>query len=374
MTSTPLPPWVILLFVWVLVSIPFFAKHFGGMYILPLAYAIAMAAIVMCCRNPSPRFERLLSNPIAIGCLLAAFTICSVLLYPSTRGVPHPSTAPEALTAIIARLFAGRYPYDLPLSDGALISPGVPWVIPLAPFALTGTLAAATGVALSVLYAVLYRAGALAAGLTVVLLLLCIPLLQSAAVGHDLYVIGIVIAIAATFPRRRATVLQWILIALASSARMPLVVVPALFAAFSETVHPRRTLALLLLAISITLAQHIALATVGMSHGYFYHPFHLIDRALHSTSVSFAIGATAVWVGYVLALWRRPPVNVRFALWLALAPPFAAIGVAELLQTDISTGAAWAAWEGKNYVAFLVPLLVIAATESPQTESARSAA
>ncbi len=85
-----------------------------------------------------------------------------------------------------------------------------------------------------------------------------------------------------------------------------------------------------------------------------------------SMSKGWLATGAGIWLLSVawLSRARSPASPPHVLVWLALAPPFGGVGVAELLHAGASDIRQWAAWEGKNYLCFLTPLLACAAAEA----------
>jgi len=356
------PAAVALWFVWLLCAAPFFAKHTAPPAFGVLSYGAALLAW-MWVVAADPPWLRAARHPVFIATAILALGIASVILHPTTRAV-SPSTAPEALMATSERLLAGRYPYDSALSDGAPISPGAAWAVLYAPLSLGGAIAAASSVALGLLYLAIRRLDHGAAAGLVLLLFSCIPFLQASVVGHDLFVIGIAMAIlAACGPTphtgRLASAAYVVLLAVVASARVPLIVLPAMLAAF---VLRHRPVFIATIATLLALAVHLVMAGLGARLDFSYQPMHVLGRASSGIPGWLSAAAAVGWMVYAAGLRRfwRPELSVQLALlWLALAPPFAVVGLMELVKAGVGTREAWAYWEGKNYVAFLTPLLAV---------------
>jgi hypothetical protein len=349
-------------------STPFFIKRFDSSFVAPYAiYMIAVALLaIFICNFDSRKYFFFKSHVPWVFCVLV-IAIMNAWLYPGTRLVKNPSTAPSALIEPAKALFYNRSnPYSVVLFDGAPISPGPGWILLNSPFSLNNLIILLTPTYLLIACICIARLDKAHAFFFSLLLLASLNFLQLSIVGHDLQAISLALvsltlALSRYHANKSLFVIIAILASLVATARAPLVVAPVVMGICLATIDRAHGLKFAMLSTSIAVLVHFIFYIWVIKQGLFYQPLHVFGRALHSGSPTLLGLGVFIWVAFAIFMQRRltkDPSTWLLFTWVVLSVPFAFVGIGELIREGIFSLKAWAAWEGKGYVMFTLPLLV----------------
>ncbi len=362
-------------------AMPFFAKRLDAAFWLPwLIYCVVFI-------SPLVLLDRILAlRPGLAGRQLwwmlgcAGLALLNHQLYPATRLVQFPSSAPDALIEPALALAAGRHPYSVLLPDGAPISPGPGWVLLNAPLTLSGLIYLMAPFYLMLSAGLLAGMAAWRANLYVALLLICVCFFQMSVVAHDLLAFSLA-AVALTALLYRSyhnpgwLLLCAVLAAFIATARVPFVLLPILLALCLFKIDRRRALIFAGIAALTGAAIHGFFYAWAETLSLFYQPLHVFGRGARSGTTLYQIATMLLWLLLLIWLyrgWRGADIAAWFRfIWFGMFLPFAAVGVGELFGMAEITLAAFGNWEGKGYVFFTTPLLAAAlACGWPQNKTA----
>lgn len=344
-----------------------FSKHTAYPWLMTMAYASVLLFVGVWLWRTGRRAGRNTGWPLTAALVLvAALAIANASLYPSTRVGTARSSAPDALIDSGSRLLAGEYPYARPLFDGALISPGPGWVVLQAPLTRTGLIWLMLPIHLALACYMLSRRTGAGAFAFCVLVLAMPAFLQMSFVGHDLFAVGcamvvVTLAVHEQMSTSGRALLLWAFLAsVVASARVPFAVFVGALSLLALARDRRAGALFAIVSIGSLLALHVFFYAWGHSLGRFYHPLHVLNRA------DAGAGPAALAIGLMLSVtvgvwaWRRGTDTAADWLcfvWVTAGVPFAAVGVGELVRVNHLD---WAAWEGKVYAGFALPLLIAA--------------
>lgn len=300
-----------------------------------------------------------------------ALAMANAVLYPGTRIVPAPSSAPDALIEPARRLLGGVYPYASPLWSGAPISPGPGWIVVHAPLTLSGLIWLVVPLHLGLAgYMVSRLAGPFSAAAFCTALLALPPFLQMSLVGHDLFAVScacVVVTLGVyewTLDSARSHRSRWwlawgIATGVVATARVPLVMLVPLLAVLVARSDARGAVKFAAVAGGVAAAWHLPFFLWGRALGVAYQPLHVFGRAGRAGLPAILMGLLLAAIATVL-LWRRGAHHAGdwlLLLWTTVGIPFAAVGLGELSNLDQIK---WSDWEGKIYASFGLPVLLAA--------------
>ena len=173
----------------IVTSAPFFMVFFSEYSIfLILSYALFLIFLVFSIEKLSLRKSNILDCDLLWLLLIVVLGLLNILLYPGTRLVPNPSSAPSALIEPAVALFHDRLnPYSIRIFDGAPISPGPGWILLNSPLLLSGLITILTPVYLIFSgFMVSKLCKPTHAFIYVLLVLAPLNFLQMSIIGHDL--------------------------------------------------------------------------------------------------------------------------------------------------------------------------------------------
>lgn len=355
----------------VISAVPAFLKHSHHVPLLVFGYGALLAVVVLCvirvARWPVPDWFAWIGTFV----ILLLFAVAACRLYPATRLLIPRSSAPDALITPATRLLAGTNPYGAPVGlDAVPASPGAAWILVHAPLTVSGLIwLVSVGhlALLSIVVGITTRSGR--AALSVVVLMIVLPaFLQASLTGHDLFAAGCAltsVTIALFGPPGappRPRWLLWVAAGVVATARAPLVLAVAMLAALLWWNRQQTWRLASGIAFGVVAVTHAVCWAWAWRDGVVYQPLHVFHRAGGAGPWWLAGGAllTCCATVAVFRSMRRPASRPEWLLvsWVALGMPFAFVGAVELYATAGTLGIA--AWEGKNYVSYLTPLLVTA--------------
>jgi hypothetical protein len=345
-------------------ALPFFARHPMGEPAGPLVYLLLLSFLLYAAAV-APRLERLAGSRLLAAAGVALLALGNLLLFPGTRLVARPSSAPDALAQPVARLLAGLEPYGERLFDGAPISPGPGWILLHGPFTALGLGPLILPAWLALAAWLLARAGGRPAGF-VALTMAPLAFLQMSVVGHDIFAISlaflVVLLAARQAPARGPAFLALAILAgTVATARLPLIILlPVLGLGLAAERGRAFGWRFAAIAIATCLVWHAAAFLWCWEAGDFYQPLHVFARADNGAGRWFSLAGALCGLAAAAWIWRRRDGGTRhtlLGLWLLQTALFLPIGLGELVNLQPF---GWADWEGKNYLAYPLPLLAAA--------------
>lgn len=344
-------------------SLPFFARHPIAGAAGPILYLLLLTALIYAATGA--RLARLANSRLTAAAGIALLALGNLLLFPGTRLVEHPSSAPDALSQPVARLLAGLEPYGERLFDGAPISPGPGWILLHAPFTALGLLPLILPAWLGLAAWLVARAGGRPAGF-VALTMAPLAFLQMSVVGHDIFAISLafLVVLLAALPaaeRGPAFLALAILAGTVATARLPLIILlPVLGLGLAGERGRSFGWRFAAIALATCLAWHAAAFLWCWQVGDFYQPLHVFARADNGAGRWFSLAGAVAGLAAAAWIWRRRDGGLGqtlLGLWLLQTALFLPIGLGELVNLQHLD---WADWEGKNYLAYPLPLLAAA--------------
>ncbi|MBM4286296.1 MAG: hypothetical protein FJ128_13785 [Deltaproteobacteria bacterium] len=352
-------------------SAPFFIKHFPeASFILITTYIAIITGLIILgfifLRFDSQKF-RIISNHSLWVLGILALAALNVFLYPATRLVSNPSTAPNALMEpAIALWHTCSHPYSIRLFDGAPISPGPGWILLNLPFSLSGMIALLIPIYFMIAGVMVAKWGKAYVFIFVMLLMASLNFLQMSITGHDLpattlALVSLTLGLHCYYRSNGWFIVIAILTGLIATARMPFIIIPMALSICLITINPLRAMQFALISIGVALSIHLIFFVWAKKIGLFYQPMHVFGRASASGSTIFLCSGALTCVTFYWFVWRRltnSPASWLIFLWVILSTPFIFVGLGELLREGLFSFKTWAVWEGKNYVLFTLPLLL----------------
>jgi len=348
-------------------SIPFFVRHSVGGVAAAAIYA-ALLILLLAAVNVEGWIGVLARSRVLAGGAIIALAVANFAVFPRMRLVAHPSSAPDALSVPFARLLAGREPYGKLLFDGAPISPGPGWIVLHGVFTATGLTPLIVPVWLGLATWMVGKSGAKPA-LFVALVFAPLAFLQMSVVGHDIFAISLafIVMLLAAFavpPQGFGLLALAVFAGTIATARLPLILLPLIIGlGLARRRNAACGIRFAVIATVTAVLWHGGFWLWCLKAGDFYQPLHVFQRAHSGAGIWFtllgALGGVASWVW----IWLKPKSDISdwlFALWLLQTALFLPIGVGELVHaqhSDWSNRQGWADWEGKNYIAYPLPLL-----------------
>jgi len=339
---------------------------------LPFAALAALSALMLA-RPP----RTLLALPFLPAAAVVALAALGVALHSYTRHVAHPSTGPDAMIVPILRLLHCQQPYATRLWDAAPISPGPGWLLLNAPLTATGLIVLLTPAWLAITAALIARQAEGAATLFILSLCASRDFLVQSIVGHDIFAINLAVAALClvipsilAYPKRLLPLA--VLAGLIVTARVPLLpLIPIIGLGLWR--QNRRTAAVFTAAALLTaLSTHAAFALWAAYDHLFYQPLHLFSRARNGAGPLFMLLSAVGAALSALAAHRLAaptPARLMLCCWLFEFLTFAPIGLGELITVNHFRTAAW---EGRLYIAWSLPLLCgTLALRAPQVERSK---
>jgi len=349
-------------------SAPFFIKHFPeASYILIATYIAGLVILGFLFRRFDVQQFRIINHYSLWVLGILALAALNVSLYPGTRLVPNPSTAPNALMEPAITLWrTGSHPYSIRLFDGALISPGPGWILLNLPFSLSGMITLLIPTYFMLAGVMIAKWSKAYAFVFVLLLIASLNFLQMSITGHDLpattlALVSLTLALHCYYTSNARFIIIAILTGLIATARVPFIIIPIALSICLISFNRRRAMQFALLSTGVALAMHLIFYFWAKQQGLFYQPMHLFGRASASGSPIFLCFGALTWVAFCWCAWRRltnTPASWLIFLWVILSIPFIFVGLGELLREGLFSLRTWAAWEGKGYVLFTLPLLL----------------
>jgi hypothetical protein len=344
-------------------SIPFFVRHPVSGIAGPIVHAAFVCLLLFVAMQY--RQTMLARSRLLAAAAITLLGVANILLYPATRLGDHPSSAPDALSVPIGRLLAGLEPYGSRLFDGAPISPGPGWVALHGAFAALGLIPLIVPMWLGLATWLVCRSGG-AATIFVALVMTPLAFLQMSFVGHDIFAISlafVVVALAAfRMPERSHRLIAIAILAgTIATARLPLLVLPLIIGlGLAQQRGASVALRFTGIAVCTALSWHGLAALWCALAGDFYQPFHLFQRAEGGAGRWFTLLGAVLGIASGYWIVRKPgrnPSEWLFSMWLLQTALFLPIGIGELINLQHFD---WANWEGKNYLAYPLPLLAAA--------------
>jgi hypothetical protein len=289
------------------------------------------------------------------------------VLYPISRQVAQISTAPDALiepaTALIQR---GENLYSVQLSGGSPVSPGPGWILLNAPFTISGFVSLLTPFYLFLCALMISKWSKAYTFGFIILLFVSLSFLQMSFVGHDLPAtilafVGLTLALYRYYDRTFLFVLISFLIGVLSTARVPFIIFPIALSLCLRTKNQHRALLFVVFSTSLALLIHLVFYLWAVKDGLFYQPLHIFNRAALGSGLGILIIGGITWAVAGWFAWRRLTSDIAswFSfLWVLIGVPFIFVGFGELIRNGIFSTSNWAAWEGKVYVMFTLPLMI----------------
>lgn len=363
--------YILYLVISIITSAPFFIVFFSKYsFFLIFFYAILLIFLVFfveyfILRKPEVlrfNFNMIWLLPILLLALL------NILLYPSTRLVPNPSSAPSALIEPAIALFcSGLNPYSIRIFDGAPISPGPGWILMNSPILLAGWIVIITPIYLIFSgFMVFNFCKEIDTFVYVLLIVLPLNFLQMSIVGHDLpavilALVGLTLSLNLNYKNNVYFFTIAILVGLVSTARLPFIIFPIALSICLMKIDAFRAKVFLIVSAGVTVVSHFFFWIWAYSEGVFYQPLHVFGRAIHGGSLIILFLGVLVWAAFGWYRWHRltkHPSSWMFFLWPVLSIPFIFVGINELLHSGFFYLKSWETWEGKGYLMFTLPLLV----------------
>lgn len=353
----------------IVTSAPFFMVFFYEYSVfLILSYAIFLVFFVFLIEKLGLKKSKILDYNLLWLLLIVVLGLLNILLYPGTRLVPNPSSAPSALIGPAAALFYdGLNPYSIRIFDGAPISPGPGWILLNSPLLLGGLITILTPIYLFFSGFMLAKiCKATHALIYILLTLLSLNFLQMSIIGHDLpaiilALVGLTLALNFYYKDDIYFIIIAVLVGLVATARVPFIIFPVALSSCLVKIDYFRARVFLILSVGITVTVHLIFWIWAYSQGVFYQPLHVIGRAAHGGSLIILFFGTLIWAMFGWYGWRhltKCPSTWMFFLWTVLSTPFIFVGINELLSNGLFHLKSWQTWEGKGYVMFTLPLLV----------------
>lgn len=367
----PRPGWQASLYFGIIsiTALPFFAKRFAENFHWPWVLYVLVAAILFAAARNCDLSKYKVANS-NLTWLSGAFilAVLNFVLYPATRNVANPSTAPNALIEPATALLEGKHPYSVILFDGAPISPGPGWIILNAPITLSGMMFAFIPIYLAISAYALSRIEAWRANAFVFLLALSVCFLQMNVTAHDLVAFSLAgVALTVLAHRFQNNMILLALVAIlcgvVATARLPFFLFPIAVAACLFHTDRAKAVAFGLIATFVLVSVHGVFFLWADQLSFFYQPAHVFGRASKSQSVLQTGFTVALWVVISVRLWLKTTSNLSswfLLVWAIQFIPFAATGFAELFTSQGISIDRLADWEGKGYLYFTIPFLASA--------------
>ncbi len=346
-------------------SCPFFIKHFPSQlfFFIPL-YFIFLISISIIIKDKWLARIKYTNNMRFILLMILILLLANIILYPGTRLIEKPSTAPEALIKPARMmLFEGLNPYSDFLSDGAPVSPGPGWIIINSPFALTGAITFLVPFYLMLLSVLLAKDSILSALSLIIMLFCSLNFLQMSFTGHDLAAAAMALTAIVILVYRNSIpyYISGILAGMVCTARAPLALVPVLIALCMLKDKRRNALNFMTVSLMTCILLHFLFYALSVRQGFYYQPLHVFNRASSSIPLHFMLLSGF----FILTISALAFTKVRsslsswcFFIWITISLPFILTGFSELIRDGILHIGTWADWEGKGYVSFTLPLLI----------------
>lgn len=353
----------------VVTAAPFFIVFFSEYSIsLILSYSLLLVFLAFSVEAFGLRRADILSNNLLWLLPIVGLGLLNILLYPGTRLVPNPSSAPSALIEPAVALFYNRLnPYSIRIFDGAPISPGPGWILLNSPLLLGGLITILTPIYLffsGLILASLYKATY--AFIYIILVLASLNFLQMSIIGHDLpaiilALVGLTLALNFYYKDNIYFIVIAILVGIVATARVPFVIFPIALSICLVKIDYIRAKVFLIISVGVTVTIHIIFWVWAYDQGVFYQPLHVIGRAAHGGSLIILFLGVLTWAVFGWYRWlclTECPSTWMFFLWAVLSIPFIFVGINELLSNGFLYLKAWQTWEGKGYIMFTLPLLI----------------
>ena len=130
-------PWIVI----VLIQVPSLQNYFS-VPIIPYPslalFTISMIILIVIFIIFHSQFKQLaitiLASPITFGAIFFTFWLLGLLIYARMEGINIGGTGDDAMQVPVIAMLQGRWLYDVTLFDGALISPGLGWLMLNSPF------------------------------------------------------------------------------------------------------------------------------------------------------------------------------------------------------------------------------------------------
>ncbi|MCP5449815.1 MAG: hypothetical protein H6972_04500 [Gammaproteobacteria bacterium] len=353
----------------IVTSAPFFMVFFSEYSVfLILSYGLFLILLVFSIEMLGLKKSNILDYSLLWLLPIVVLGLLNILLYPGTRLVPNPSSAPSALVEpAVALFYNGLNPYSIRIFDGAPISPGPGWILLNSPLLLGGLITILTPIYLFFSGFMLAKlCKATHAFIYILLTLVSLNFLQMSIIGHDLpaiilALVGLTLALNLYYKDNIYFIIIAVLIGLVATARVPFVIFPIALSICLVKIDYFRARVFLILSVGITVTVHLIFWIWVYSQGVFYQPLHVIGRATHGGSLIILFFGALIWAMFGWYGWRhltKCPSTWMFFLWTVLSIPFIFVGINELLSNGLFHLKAWQTWEGKGYVMFTLPLLV----------------
>jgi len=357
----------------VLPSFRMIFKYFPYPFLVSLLYTILFLTVCMTihlCLNGKDRFHcRVLRWRMLSWMLAACFAAVSFFIYPvadARKLSGMGSTGDDAVIEPAKTLLECGRLYDTVLYDGAPVSPGPGWIILNAPFALLHIywLMNTVYIIAAIIISRYYLEKCLPGNIVLVFLSVTLIFWELLVTGHDMFAMGFSFCMLTlsvwsenreTAPSASRIFLTGAVAGVISTARVVFLGVPMLLAVFLSKRHKRH--AWIFLLTSLTVA--------GLLHGYFYAinttypPFHLFSTGKSMAGGGWSVIGLLMTALTVCIAYKRLDVSSgswMMSVFICMAVPLSAVSLAQLGQT----GWRFALWEGANYLAPAIPLLLFA--------------
>jgi hypothetical protein len=293
--------------------------------------------------------------------------VANFYLYEVSVFIPKTSTAPMALIEPARALFHdGLNPYSVSLFDGAPVSPGPGWIVLNAVFTLNGVISLLMPAYFFIANMFVAKWSRQSAFMFSLMLVISLNFLQLSVTGHDLpafslALVVLILALNRYHSDTRICLMIAVLTGIVATARIPFIIVPAAMGVCLMTVDRMRGIKFAVISTAAAILIHAVFFLWSVIGGHFYQPLHVFGRASGSMPAEMVYAGTFIWIVLVVVIRKRltPEVSSWLVfIWVLLSIPFSGVGMAELLKGNILSLESWAAWEGKGYVMFTLPLLV----------------
>jgi hypothetical protein len=234
------------------------------------------------------------------------------------------------------------------------------------PFALGGLITLLTPVYLTFSAGMIAKWSKAYAFVFIILLATSLCFLQMSIIGHDLpatilALVGLTLALNRYHENNIVFIVIAILTGFLATARVPFIIIPIALSICLYTINHRRAIQFALISTGLAIIIHLVFIIWAIQDGLPYQPFQIFLRASQGNQPIFLGIGAIVWIvtgWFAMRGLTKNPLSWVFFLWVILAIPFAFVGFGELISNGFFSSQAWAAWEGKGYVLFTIPLLI----------------
>jgi hypothetical protein len=355
------------LMITIITSAPFFMKHSPSYSSMLIGiYAFFLCSLVFIIWRFDLQKVGILNHHLLWILAVLVLTGLNIVLYPISRQTA-PGTAPNALMEpAIAFFHGGANPYSVRLFDGAPISPGPGWILLNSPFALSGLITLLTPLYLIFSAVMIAKWSKTYALVFIILLAASLCFLQMSIVGHDLpatslALVGLAFALYRYNEDKPFLILIAILTGILATARVPFIIIPIALSICLNTINHRRAIQFAMISIGLALTIHLVFYFWTSHEHLFYQPLHVFLRASQGSQPLLLSIGTITWIIAGWYMWRhltQDPASWAFFLYVSISIPFIFVGFGELFSNGFFSAGVWAAWEGKGYVIFTLPLLI----------------